>query len=173
MSGHGEKLTRKQEQAIGALLECSSVEEAARTAGVGYSTLKRWMRDPDFDAAYRRARKELLDVSVGRVQAATGTAVDTLLAVARNGAKDSDRVRAAVALLDHARRGLADADHLRPERDDGNGPPMDTGDVVKMLATRLRQVDESELSRGESTPERDARRLPLAGHRYRRPRHAA
>jgi hypothetical protein len=147
MSGHGEKLTRKQEQALAALLECPSVEEAARTAGVGYSTLKRWLHDPDFAAAYRLARRELLDVSLGRIQAATGQAVDTLLAVAKDSAKDSDRVRAAVALLNHAFRGQTDA--LHDEREPADASPMDTGDVVKLLAARLRQVDAADLPTGE------------------------
>ena len=146
MRGHGEKLTRKHEQAIAALLSCSTVEEAAGKVGVSYSTLKRWMHDPAFAAAYRNARRELLDVSVGRVQAATGTAVDTLLAVAKNGAKDADRVRAAVALLDHALRGLTDADVLHGEQEASDDSPMDAGDLMKLLATRLRQIDESEMS---------------------------
>jgi hypothetical protein len=56
-----------------------------------------------------------------RMQGATGQAVDTILAVAAAGAKDSDRVRAAVALLDHALRGLTEADALH-----GVGAPART-----------------------------------------------
>jgi hypothetical protein len=65
------------------------------------------------------------------------------------GAKDADRVRAAVALLDHALRGLGDADALHGERGTPDASPMDTGDVVKLLATRLREVDAAELPTGE------------------------
>jgi hypothetical protein len=151
MSGHGEKLSRKQEQAIAALLESPTVEEAARRAGVSYSTLKRWMRASPFALAYQRARRELLDVAVGRIQAAAGTAVDTLLAVAKNGGKDSDRVRAAGALLDHAMRGLEDADTLHGDRGTGDGSPMATADVVQLLAARLRQVNAAELSTSEKS----------------------
>jgi transposase-like protein len=147
MNGHGEKLTRKQEQAIAALLECSTVAEAARKAGVSHSTLKRWILDPAFEAAYRGARREALALSVGRIQAATGVAADTLLAVAKNAAKDSDRVRAAVALLDHALKG---GDLARPGSDEREGRPVNgTGDVVMLLAERLRQVDAAELPTAE------------------------
>src|SRR5262249_5381308 len=106
--GHGEKLSRKQEQAVAALLSEATVQAAATKAGIGHSTLKRWLKEPAFLAAYRQARRELLETSVGRIQAATGTAVDTLLTVASGGAKDSDRVRAAGLLLEHALRGLTD-----------------------------------------------------------------
>jgi hypothetical protein len=118
---------------------------------VSEATLHRWLRLPEFQAAYRQARRELVEGTVGRIQAATGQAVDTLLAVAKSGAKDSDRVRAAVALLDHAFRGLIEADALHGEREAGNVSPMDTADVVQLLAVRLRQIDAAELPTGEKS----------------------
>jgi hypothetical protein len=149
MSGHGEKQGRKREQAIAALLAEATVEAAAAKAGVGYRTLKGWLTEPAFRAAYRRARRELVEGAVGRLQAATGQAVDTLLAVARSGSKDGDRVRAAVALLEHAFRGLAEADVLDGGRQAGDGEPMDSAAVVKLLGARLRELDASELPTGE------------------------
>jgi hypothetical protein len=149
MSGHGQKLTRKQEALIAALLTEPTHAAAASRAGVSEATLHRWLHLPEFRAAYRHARRELVDGAVGRIQAATGQAVDTLLTVARTGAKDSDRVRAAVALLDHAFRGLNDADTLHSERDAGLAAPMGTADVVTLLAGRLRQLDAADLPTGE------------------------
>src|SRR5215475_10010054 len=104
MSGRT-KLNDRQEALIAALLTEPTHATAAAKAGVSEATLSRWLRLPEFQAAYRLARRELVEGAVGRIQAAAGQAVDTLLAVARDGAKDSDRVRAAVALLDHALRG--------------------------------------------------------------------
>ena len=46
-------LTRKQEEAIIALLTHRGVDEAAKAADVATRTLYRWMKDPEFDAAYR------------------------------------------------------------------------------------------------------------------------
>src|SRR5437762_3477682 len=100
MSGHGEKRSRRQEAAIAALLTETTHAAAAAKAGVSEATLRRWLRLPGFRAAYRRARRELVEAAIGRIQAAAGQAVDTLLTVAKGGAKESDRVRAAVALLD-------------------------------------------------------------------------
>jgi hypothetical protein len=151
MIGHGQKLTRKQEALIAALLTESTHAAAAAKAGIGEATLYRWLRLPVFQAAYRRARRELVEGAVGRIQAAAGQAVDTLLAVAKDGAKDGDRVRAAVALLDHALRELADADALHGEWEAGDPAPMGTADVVQLLATRLQQVDQAELPTGEKS----------------------
>src|SRR5262245_29807917 len=130
MSGHGEKLSRQQEAAIAALLTEPTLADAATAAGVGEATLRRWLRLPAFRAAYRRARRELVEEAVGRVQAATGQAVDALLQVARHGERDGDRVRAAVALLDHAFRGVRDADSLHGDPTPGDAAPMGTADVV-------------------------------------------
>jgi hypothetical protein len=48
MKGHGEKLSRKQEHTIAALLTAPSVAEAAQSAGVGEPTLYRWLKEPAF-----------------------------------------------------------------------------------------------------------------------------
>ena len=50
MVGHGQKLGRKKEAAIAALLTNRSVDEAARAAGVGATTLWRWLKLPEFQA---------------------------------------------------------------------------------------------------------------------------
>jgi hypothetical protein len=106
MSGHGEKLTRKQEALIGALLTEPTHASAAAKAGVSEATVGRWLRLSTFRAAYRQTRRELVEAAVGRIQAATGQAVDTLLSVAKDvEAKDGDRVRAALGILEHAYRG--------------------------------------------------------------------
>src|SRR5579872_3498854 len=97
----GSKIDRKQEVAIAALLSERTQADAAAKVGIGEATLQRWLLDPAFAAAYRAARRAAVENAVARLQAVTGQAVDTLLAVATNGARDSDRVRAAVALLDH------------------------------------------------------------------------
>jgi len=150
MIGHGEKLSRRQEAAIAALLTEPTLAAAAKSAGIGEATLRRWLRLPAFLAAYRKARRELVESAVGRVQAATGQAVDSLLEVARHGKRDGDRVRAAVALLDHAFRGVREADALHGDpTTPGDASPMGTADVVRVLAGRLQQVDRAELATAE------------------------
>jgi hypothetical protein len=151
LKGHGQKLTSKQEALIAALLTEPTYAAAAAKAGVGQTTLYRWLHLPAFRAAYRQARRELVEAAVGRVQAATGQAVETLVAVARQGRRDGDRVRAAIALLDHACRGLADADTLHGGQESLDASSMNTTDVVALLAARLRQLDQAELPTTEKS----------------------
>jgi hypothetical protein len=151
VGGHGQKLTSKQEALIAALLTEPNYEAAATKAGVGKSTLYRWLHLPEFRAAYRRARRELVEGAIGRLQAGTGLAVEALMAVVRGARRDGDRVRAAVALLDYSLKGLAEADALHGEQETGDTSPMGTADVVKLLAARLRQLEAAELSTGEKT----------------------
>ena len=47
-SGHGEKLTRKKELAIVALLTEPTITKAASSAGISEATLRRWMRLDEF-----------------------------------------------------------------------------------------------------------------------------
>ena len=57
MLGHGSKLTRKKEEAIAALRVHVTLAEAARATGVSPSTLTRWLKDPEFIAAEKAARR--------------------------------------------------------------------------------------------------------------------
>jgi transposase-like protein len=57
MKGHGSKFGRKKEAAIAALLTARSIEEAARAAGIGTATLFRWQNLPEFQQAYRDAKR--------------------------------------------------------------------------------------------------------------------
>jgi hypothetical protein len=156
--GQRQKLSSKQEAAIAALLTEPTYAAAADKVGIGRTTLYRWLNLPVFRAACRSARRELVEATIGRIQAASGQAVETLLTVARQGRRDGDRVRAAVALLDHAGRGLADADVLHGEHEAENAPPLSTGDLVQLLASRLRRVDQADLS----TPEKSRMTATLA-----------
>jgi hypothetical protein len=56
MKGHGSKFERKKEEAIAALLSHQSIENAAKAANIAQNTLLRWMKEPEFEAAYRDAR---------------------------------------------------------------------------------------------------------------------
>ena len=67
MKGHGSKASRQRDEAILALLSQRSIEEAARVAGVAPNTLRRWLKEPEFDSACRSCRcKRLLRVYISR-----------------------------------------------------------------------------------------------------------
>jgi hypothetical protein len=107
MKGHGAKYERKKEEAIVALLTQKNIEEAARSIGIGSATLLRWMKDPDFDTAYREARRAAFRQSVARLQQASGAAVTTLLKLMIDPTTPpSTRARAADSVLDHSARAI-------------------------------------------------------------------
>jgi hypothetical protein len=147
--GHGQKFTARHEALAAALLTEPTYARAAAKVGVSEKTLYRWLREPAFKDVYRDACRELVEASVGRVQAASGDAVDALVAVARTGRRDGDRVRASTVLLDHAYRGLADADLLHGGSESTQPGPATTAEVVTMLAARLQQVERSRLPTAE------------------------
>jgi uncharacterized small protein (DUF1192 family) len=103
MTGHGEKLTRKQEQAITALLTCSSITDAAAQCGLAEVIIRRWLKQEAMQAAYRDARREVVRQAITQVQQATGEAVETLRQVMQDvDAPASAKVSAAKTILDTA-----------------------------------------------------------------------
>jgi hypothetical protein len=107
MKGPGSMFTRKKEEAIAALLTQRNVEEAARVAGIGTQTLIRWLRIPEFDLAYRKARRDAFSQSIARLQQAACAAVTTLLKVMVDEfAPASCKVRAADCILGYAAKAI-------------------------------------------------------------------
>ena len=107
MKGHGSKFGRKKEEAIAALLTQRNVEEAARVAGIGTQTLHRWLKVPEFEAAYREARRAAVSQSNARLQQACSAAVSTLVKIMVDpSAPSSTRVRAADRILGRARQAM-------------------------------------------------------------------
>src|SRR5262245_13763712 len=109
--GHGDKLSRKQEQAVAALLSASTLEQAAAQAGVSLRTLRTWLEQCEFQAAHRQARREVLDGAIAGLLRLCGKAVEAL---ERNltADKSADQIRAAIAILEHVQRGIEAADLL-------------------------------------------------------------
>lgn len=108
MAGHGEKLSRKRELAIAHLLTASSIAEAAQQTGIGEQTLLRWLKNDSFQAAYRDARRAVVQQAITQVQRVCSDAVTTLQAVmADTAAPASARVSAAKAVLETAVKAVA------------------------------------------------------------------
>lgn len=78
MNGHGAKFGRMMEAPVAALLTQRNVEDAARSVGITTQTLVRWMKVPEFQKAYREARRAAFGQSIARLQQASSAAVSTL-----------------------------------------------------------------------------------------------
>ncbi|MHB9110128.1 MAG: hypothetical protein ACYDCO_24010 [Armatimonadota bacterium] len=102
VTGHGEKQTRLREQAIAALLETNTITAAAQRVGVAEKSLRNWLKDPDFAAEYRDARRSLVTQASDRLAKSCQEAVNTLNDIMQHSENDAPRVTAARAILDYA-----------------------------------------------------------------------
>lgn len=111
MAHFSEKLTRKQEQAILALLSHRTIEDAARACKTPVRTLFRWLKEPNFAAAYRMAKREAFGQGIAWLHQLTGAAVSTLGKVMLDaGTPPATKVRAADSILNHTLKALETED---------------------------------------------------------------
>lgn len=98
----GNRIPSKQKKAIVALLECSTISEAAQAANVGRVTLSRWINDDEkFRLELSKAESSLISTATRRLCSLTDKAVKTLESVLESKtASDSTKVRAALGILD-------------------------------------------------------------------------
>ena len=103
----------------------------AHAVGIGPATLLRWQKAPEFQAAYRDARRGAHAQSIARLQQATSAAVTTLLKVMVDPTTPaSTKVRAADSVLDHS------------------GKAIEVEDIEVRVAELERSLGESPAQRG-------------------------
>ena len=131
-AGNGGRRSQREDAALAALLSEPTIAAAATKAGIGESTLLRWMAEPEFKARLRAARRQLVEGAIGRLQQAATQAVSTLQrnltcgtpAVEVGAARSIlDQAIKAVELVDLAERveALEQAAAHAAEREKGNG----------------------------------------------------
>ena len=107
MTGHGAKFERKMEEAIAALLTQRNLDEAARSVGIAPKTLLRWLQQPEFQVAYREARRAAYGQAIARLQQGTSAAATTLLKTLIDPATPASvKVRTAEAIFNHAAKAI-------------------------------------------------------------------
>jgi DNA-binding MurR/RpiR family transcriptional regulator len=70
--------TRLVERAVAALLSKPTIRAAARECGVSSRTLQRVMKQPEFESAYRDARRALVREATAKLTANSGRAAEVL-----------------------------------------------------------------------------------------------
>ena len=107
----GPKFATRQEAAIAALMMPGITQaDAARRASVSERTLRNWLKRDDFKKELRQARRELVESSIGHLQSHLPQAVIVLAHSCLRAKKDSDRIRAALAVVEKSLAGLDWAD---------------------------------------------------------------
>jgi hypothetical protein len=100
-------LGRKQEDTIAALLTQRNIEEAAHSAGIGTRTLLRWLKLPEFQKAYREARRAAFGQAIARLQQGTSAAATTpLKLLIEPNTPASVRARVADSIFNHAAKAI-------------------------------------------------------------------
>lgn len=96
-------MTAKQKKALAALITAPTVSAAAAQAGIGYTTLRRWLKD---DEAFRREYERELASLVTEAATRAKQSMTPALSVLREIVEDEDgpaavRVSAARSLLEY------------------------------------------------------------------------
>jgi hypothetical protein len=100
-------LTPRQEHAVVALLNHPTVAQAAQSIGMSQRAIYRWLDQPAFSRAYRRARREAFAQAIALTQRYAPAAVHTLARImADESAGATARVSAATALLKFSRESV-------------------------------------------------------------------
>lgn len=98
-------LSTKMQAALQALLTNPTRAAAAEAAGINERTLRRYLANAEFVAAYRAAFDDLVDAATRQAQQAINPALSTLTEICQDGAiGPTARVNAARALLEYAAR---------------------------------------------------------------------
>jgi transposase-like protein len=138
MVGHGSKFEQKMELAIAALLSHRSLEDAARAVGVSANTLLRWMKESEFQAKLQEARRLAFSQSLGRLQEATGAAVNTTLKIMLDTNNPPGvRLRAAEIVLEQAAKAAELEQLALAERERKPRPRTNPGSVTLVKKTPL------------------------------------
>lgn len=100
-------LRGKQIKAIESLIACNTLEEAAEVAGISRTTMYRYLKEPAFEAELTRAKRQMVNRAILRLQQSCGDATRALAEICRDKeAPASARVTAAKAILDGALRAI-------------------------------------------------------------------
>jgi hypothetical protein len=97
----GQNLPPNQQKALSALLSNTSVEAAAQKCGLGERTVRRYLKDPTFAAAYREARDEIFTEAATGMRAIATKAITTLSSGLDESEDINTRLRAARSVLDY------------------------------------------------------------------------
>ena len=67
-----------EQKVLIALIETSSIREAAKVSGISEATVYNYLRDPEFKNEYRNARRATVESAISKMQNAASEAVDRL-----------------------------------------------------------------------------------------------
>lgn len=98
-------MTPKKDRALVALLANPTQVAAASAAGISVDTMRRYLKDPEFQAEYRKARDNMISEATAGAQQALSPALSALKEIMEDkGQSTTARIQAARALLEYGLR---------------------------------------------------------------------
>lgn len=95
-------MTGKQARALQALLTCPTQAAAAQAAGIGLTTLKRYLNDDEFQREYRKAVSGLVAEAATQAKQSLSPALSTLREVMQDTDQNAQaRISAARSVLEY------------------------------------------------------------------------
>jgi predicted DNA-binding transcriptional regulator AlpA len=113
LTDSGEIMAKNTEKALAALLNASSIKDAASISGLSEETLYRYLRDEDFKNEYEQAKRQVVESAISALTASANEAVETLR---RNLNCDNPQaeIRAAQLILDNV---FGNSENSKPATD--------------------------------------------------------
>ena len=106
-------MTARQQKALAALLTTSSKAAAARAAGISDRTLRGYLSDPTFRAAYEKAFGDMVEDATRQAKQSLSPALSTLREITEDRGEDAQaRIGAARAILTSGLKLIETADIL-------------------------------------------------------------
>lgn len=111
-------MTPRQQKALAALLTSPSKAAAAKAAGIAPRTLRDYLADPEFQAAYRDAFGNMVEDATRQAQQAISPALSTLREIVEDREEDAQaRISSARAILSHGLKLIETTDILNRLRE--------------------------------------------------------
>ncbi|WP_298030039.1 hypothetical protein [uncultured Dysosmobacter sp.] len=107
-------MTPKQTKALAALLTQPTRGQAAQAAGIGLTTLKRYLEDSAFQAEYQKAVSELVEDAAAQARQSLNPALSCLREIVEDGDEPATaRIQASRSLLEYGLRLVEVADIMK------------------------------------------------------------
>ena len=111
-------MTQRKEKALQALLVSRTRAEAAAAAGVGISTLREYMKDPEFIERYKQAFGDMVRDATRQAQQTLSPALSTLREIMEDREEQTQaRISAARSILEYSLKLCEQTDILEQLRD--------------------------------------------------------
>lgn len=112
------EITPRKEKALQALLVCRTRAEAAQSAGIGESTLRGYMKEPEFLDRYKKAFGDMVRDATRQAQQTLSPALSTLREIMEDKEEQAQyRITAARSILEYSLKLCEQTDILEQLRE--------------------------------------------------------